>query len=77
MSKTTMLAVRQVTQSRHNTIIVELVAHDDMPPMVRIAWPLQPTVTDPRRFPEVAAQLAKLFAEAATAMAQIRARRRL
>lgn len=30
--------------------------------MVRIAWPPQPTVVDPKRFPDVAAAVAQLFA---------------
>jgi hypothetical protein len=47
-----------------------------MPAMVRIAWPLQPTVCDPRRYTEVAAAAMKVLAAASTALAGIRARRR-
>jgi hypothetical protein len=50
---------------------------DGMPPMIRIGWPLHPSVVDPRRFPEVAAAIARLAAEAYTALAQIEARGRL
>jgi hypothetical protein len=41
-------------------------------PMIRIGWPLQPSVVDPRRFPEVTAAIARLAAEAHTALAQIK-----
>jgi hypothetical protein len=47
---------------------------DSMPHMIMIGWPLQPSVVDPRRFPEVAAAIARLTAEAYTALAQIEAR---
>ena len=40
-------------------------------------WPLQPTVTDPERFRDVAAALVKLFSEAHVTLARIRARRYL
>jgi hypothetical protein len=77
MSKTSTLAEGQLTQSPQNTITVELVAPDDMPAIVRIVWPLQPTVSDPRRFPDTAAVIARQFAEAATTLARIRASKRL
>lgn len=60
-----------------DTIEVVLVQTADMPAAIRIVWPLQPTVADPRRFPETAAMIARLFAEASTALAQIKARKRL
>jgi hypothetical protein len=67
------------------TITVELIWPADMPAVdrtlrpavVRIVWPLQSTIVDPKRFPEVAAMLTRFFAEAATTLAQIKARRRL
>jgi hypothetical protein len=48
-----------------------------MPAVIRIVWPPEPTVVDPRRFAETAAVITRLFAEGATALARIRARRRL
>ncbi len=60
-----------------DAIEVVLVQTADMPAAIRIVWPLQPTVADPRRFPETAAMIARLFAEASTALAQIKARKRL
>jgi hypothetical protein len=42
-----------------------------MPAIVRIAWPPQLTIVDPKRFPDTAAAIVKLFAEAATALAGI------
>jgi hypothetical protein len=75
MTKQTTLGESQITPS--DTISVELIAPDSMPAIVKITWPLQPTVCDPRRFPEIAATIARLFAQAATTSTQIRARRRL
>jgi hypothetical protein len=62
-------------QVNHDQLAVELVEPDGMPAVVRITWPAQPTVSDTRRFPEVAAALARLFATAATELARIKARR--
>jgi hypothetical protein len=36
-------------------ITIYLVTPADLPAIVRIAWPPQPTVCDPRRYTEVAA----------------------
>jgi hypothetical protein len=75
MSQITELASAQFTPS--DAITVDLIQPPDMPPVVRIVWPVQPTVCDPRRFPETAAQVARLFADAATMLARIKANRRL
>ena len=56
---------------------MQLVRPTDMPAVVHIVWPPQSTMVNPKYFPEVAAMLTRLFAEAATALAQIKARRRL
>jgi hypothetical protein len=48
----------------HDQLKVELVEPDSMPAVVRITWPAQPTVVDPKRFPDVAAAVAQLFARA-------------
>ena len=77
MSKTTTLAESQITPSTDDVIEVQLVQPDDMPAVIRIAWPPQPRVCDPRRFPDTAATIARLFAEAATTLAHIRATKRL
>jgi hypothetical protein len=39
-----------------------------MPVMVRIQWPLEPTVCEPRRYTEIAAAAMKLLAEASTTL---------
>jgi hypothetical protein len=77
MSKLTEFASGQITPSPHNTITVELVEPEGMPAVVRIGWPLQPTICDPCRFAEVAAAIVRLFATAATELARINARKRL
>jgi hypothetical protein len=65
------------SQINHDHLKVELVEPDTMPAMVRIVWPPQPTVVDPRRFPDTAAAIAQLFARAHIVLAAIRAERRL
>jgi hypothetical protein len=51
-------------QINHDQLKVELVEPDMLPPMVKITWPDAPTIVDPKRFPEVAAAVAQLFARA-------------
>ena len=64
-------------QVGHDTISVELLEPNAMPPMVRIVWPDVPTIVNPKQFPDTAATVARLFAEAATTLASIKANRRL
>ena len=75
MSKVTPLASNQITAS--DTITVELIEADETPAVVIVSWPVKPTVLHPRRFPDAAATIARLFAEAHTALAAIKAGRRL
>jgi hypothetical protein len=71
MSKVTTLAEGQLTAV--GTITIELVEADETPAVVIVQWPRQPTVLHPRRFPDTAAMVARLFAEAATKLAGIKA----
>jgi hypothetical protein len=64
-------------QINHDHLKVELVEPDSMPAAVRIVWPDAPTVVDPKRFPDVAAAIAQLFARAHIVLAAIRAERKL
>ena len=48
-----------------------------MPAAVRIVWPPAPTVTGARNFPDTAAVIVKLFAEAATTLAAIKVWKKL
>ena len=75
MSKLTDLASTSI--NGHDTITVELIEADETPAVVIIRWPSKPSVIHPHRFPDAAATLTRLFAEAATALAAIKARRRL
>lgn len=75
MSKVTTLASGQI--NGHDSITVELVEANETPAVVIVTWPLKPTVLHPRRFPDVAAVVARLFATASTELASIKARRRL
>jgi hypothetical protein len=75
MSKVTPLASGHITGA--DTITVELVEADETPAVVLIRWPAKASVLDPRRFPDTASILVRLFAEAATRLASIKANRRL
>ena len=61
------------SQINHDHLKVELVDPDSMPAMVRIVWPPQPTVVDPKRFPDTAAAVAQLFARAHIVLAGLKA----
>ena len=74
MSESTDLA--RGTINGADELSVQLIRPTDMPAVVRIVWPLQSTIVNPKHFPEVAAMLTRLLAEAATTLAQIKARRR-
>jgi hypothetical protein len=74
MSKITTLASGQLNGA--DTILIELVEADETPAVVIVTWPAKPTVLHPRRFPDVAAMVARLFATAATELASIKSRRR-
>jgi hypothetical protein len=65
------------TEVNHDQLTVELVEPNGMPPMVKITWPPQPTIIDPKRFPDGAAAIAQLFARAHIVLAAIRAERRV
>jgi hypothetical protein len=69
-SPITRLASAQVN---HDQLKIELIEPDSMPAMVRIVWPAAPTVVDPKRFPDVAAAIAQLFARAHIVLAGIKA----
>jgi hypothetical protein len=60
-----------------DTITVELIEADETPAVIIVSWPVKPTVLQPRRFPDAAATIARLFAEAHTALAAIKAGRKL
>ena len=60
----------------HDQLTVELVEPETMPAMVGIVWPPQPTVVDPKRFPDAAAA-AQLFARAHILLAALKAGKKL
>jgi hypothetical protein len=75
VSKVAQLASGQLNGA--DSIRVELVEADETPAVVIVTWPAKPTVCHPRRFPDVAAMVARLFASASTAVSRINARKRL
>jgi hypothetical protein len=62
MSHVTQLATGQLTATE--TITVELIGADGRPAVIIIRWPAKSTVLHPRRFPEVAVAVVRLFATA-------------
>jgi hypothetical protein len=70
MTQITQLASAQIN---HDHVKVELVEPDSMPAVVRIIWPAAPTIVDPKRFPDVAAAVAQLFARAHIVLAALKA----
>jgi hypothetical protein len=75
MSQITQLASGAITAV--DTITVELIETDTNSSVVIIKWPDKATVLHPRRFPDVAATIAQLFARAHVVLAAIKAERRL
>jgi hypothetical protein len=73
MSQVTVLATAQLTAT--DVIAIELIETDETPAVDIVRWPPKPTVSHPRRFPDMAAVAARVFAEAATRLAQLRRER--
>jgi hypothetical protein len=73
MSKITPLATAQLSAT--DTLTIELIEADETPAVVIVRCPAKPTVSHPRRFPDRAAVAARVFAEAATRLAQLRRER--
>jgi hypothetical protein len=63
----------------HDAILIELIEHPGPAayreaPLVQVTWPAKATMCDLRRFPEMAAVAARLFATAAPELAAIKAK---
>ena len=71
MSKITTLASGQITAV--DVLTIELVEADETPAVVIVRWPAKPTILHPRRFPDVAATIAQLFARAHIVLASLKA----
>jgi hypothetical protein len=69
MSNPTTLASTKIGRE---SITVELIELDDQA-RVTITWPTKTLSISPRRFPDLAASLARLFANASTELARIKA----
>jgi hypothetical protein len=57
-----------------DVLTIELVETDEHPTVVIIGWPDKPSVIHPRRFPDTASIVVRLFAEAHTTLAGIKSR---
>ena len=77
MSQSSPITPLASSQINHDTVSIELLEPNAMPPMVRVVWPLQASLIDPKAFPDTAGAIATLFARAHIVLAAIRAERRL
>jgi hypothetical protein len=77
LSKSTILGESQITPSPHDVVTVELLQPDDMPAVVQICWPVQPSIVDPSRFGDTAAAIVRMFSTAHVELAHIKSRRSL
>jgi hypothetical protein len=64
-------------QVGHDTISIELVEPDGLPAVVKISWPEQASIIDPRIFGDTAGGLVKLFSSAHIELARLRVWKRL
>jgi hypothetical protein len=68
------------TLNGHDQLTVELVQSAEPnvhPPVVAVRWPSKATVTTPAAYDQVAANVMRLLANASTALAGIKVRRKL
>ena len=77
MSQSSPITPLASSQINHDTVSIELLEPNAMPPMVRVVWPLQASLNDPKAFLDTAGAIATLFARAHIVLAAIRAERRL
>ena len=71
MGQATVLASGEINQS--DVLEVELVRPLDMPAVIVIRWPGQPTISDPKTFPATASAAMRILANAVTRLAGMRA----
>ena len=75
MTQSTILSTGTINGA--DSLTIELVQPDGHPAVVRITWPLQPTVVRPDTFPACAAKTMRVVARASVELAGIKAERRL
>ena len=71
MGQATVLASGEINQS--DVLEVKLVRPSDMPAVIVIRWPGQPTISDPTTFPATASAAMRILANAVTRLAGMRA----
>ena len=77
MSQSSPITPLASSQVNHDQLKIELVEPLGIPATVRIVWPPQPTIVDPKRFPDIAAAVAQLFARAHIVLAALKAGKQL
>jgi len=75
MSNVTPLATARLSAT--DTLVIELVEANERPAVVIVRWPAKASILHPRRFPDAAAVVARMFAVASTELAAIKSRRKL
>jgi hypothetical protein len=71
------LVLARGTITAADGLIIVLNQSDSEPSAVLIVWPAAASVASPTAFPDIAAATVRLFSEAATTLAAIKARRKL
>jgi hypothetical protein len=71
MGQITVLASGEINQS--DNLKVELVRPSDMPAVIVIRWPGQPTISDPGQLSATASAAMRILANAVTRLAGMRA----
>jgi hypothetical protein len=75
MSKITELASGRLTNN--DALVVVLSQPDDMPAYVIVHWPTKPTVCTPQNYDQTIANAMRILAAASTAIAGLKARKKL
>jgi hypothetical protein len=73
-NKVTQLASAQLDGV--DELVVQLIRPTDTPALVRIVWPSQPTIVDPKQYAEAAAIAMKVLAGASVELSRLQATKR-
>ena len=71
----TLMLAQGIIADQGDSITVELVKPDSLPPLVRIAWPEKGTLVTPAKFAETAAAAMRILGNALVEVARMKGRR--
>ena len=73
MSQSSPITPLASAKVNHDRIAIELIESLEAPAVVRVVWPTQPSIVDPKRFSDTANTVATLFARAHVVLAALKA----